>query len=448
MKKFILSIALPSALQGMITVAMSFIDTLMLGSLTESSIAAASLASQPVFVFTVVHFGLSGGSSVLTAQFWGSKDVESLKKTMGLMYRISAVISMGFFGVCQLAGARILGVMSSDPEVQALGLIYLHTVSWGFLFQGVTLCTMAVLRSVRTVRIAVVTSMGACVFNVVGNYLLIYGHGGFPALGVRGAAIATMAARVAECLIGVGYLLVFEKKIRFRISDLWKSSREIRKKFLENSALVIANESIWSLGMSLFMVIIGQLGTAAVTAYSVSQVLIQLAETFVSGIGYAAGVMSGNLIGAGKRQEAQRSAEQFIRISVLLGIGVGLIIWFGRFPYLAVYRISGETKQLAGQILKILAVQSFFQTIYFVNMMGTLRGGGDTRFVLCTDILFLWCVSLPFGYLFGIRLQAPVWLVVLALKSEGVFKSLIALARIKRKRWIHNLTVEPSNTEQ
>ena len=98
--------------------------------------------------------------------------------------------------------------------------------------------------------------------------------------------------------------------------------------------------------------------------------------------------------------------------------------------------------------MKILAVQSFFQTIYFVNMMGTLRGGGDTRFVLCTDILFLWCVSLPFGYLFGIRLQAPVWLVVLALKSEGVFKSLIALARIKRKRWIHNLTVEPSNTEQ
>ena len=326
MKKFILSIALPSALQGMITVAMSFIDSLMLGSLTESSIAAASLASQPVFVFTVVHFGLSGGSSVLTAQFWGSKDVESLKKTMGLMYRISAVISMGFFGVCQLPGARILGVMSSDPEVQALGLIYLHTVSWGFLFQGVTLCTMAVLRSVRTVRIAVVTSMGACVFNVVGNYLLIYGHGGFPALGVRGAAIATMAARVAECLIGVGYLLVFEKKIRFRISDLWKSSREIRKKFLENSALVIANESIWSLGMSLFMVIIGQLGTAAVTAYSVSQVLIQLAETFVSGIGYAAGVMSGNLIGAGKRQEAQRSAEQFIRISVLLGIGVGLLV--------------------------------------------------------------------------------------------------------------------------
>lgn len=435
-------IAMPIALQNLITVGVSMMDTLMLGSLGEAALSASALANQLFFIFTLVIYGTAGGTNVLVAQFWGRKDRESIRRTLAYTYRIVLLFAFIMVALSLFAPRMIMHIFTNDPEVIALGADYLRIVSVSYLFFGIATISGNVLRAVRTVRIGLIASLVSLSVNIVLNWILIFGNLGMPEMGVSGAALATTIARICECITVVVYMKYFEKKIMLKIRDLLHLDRSLRKRFIQNSVPVICNEMLWSLGFSLLTVIIGHMGTAVTAAYSIYNVVSQLSSVMSQGIAAAAAVIVGNTIGAGKQGQLKEVIARLQKAAVGVGLFAFTFVFLSRYSMPFLYDISAES---IGYLMDILLIGAFLEGLRpnaFVNMIGILRGGGDAKFVLINDILFLWTICIPLGYLCAFVWNLPVWLTFLVLRFDDVIKLGTSTIRIMQGRWVKDVTRE------
>jgi len=436
----LLTIAFPIAVQNLIYFGVSAADTLMLGRVGEIQLSAAAVANQFSFAFMVISFGVSGGCGVLAAQYWGAGDKEKVRQIFAFMYRVMAVLSLSFASIAFFFPEEILRIIITDPEVIAYGVDYLRIMGGGYFVWGITASTIGLLRATGTVKISIVVSLVSLIISVSLNYVLIFGNFGFPALGVTGAAIGTVTARVCEFIVITVYLFKVEKKIGIGIRDLFCSTKGVTKGFLTHGTPVVVNEIFWVSAHFLLGVIIGRMGREFVAANAIGGLLVQLVGVVVFGISSATGAIIGNTIGEGEHERARQYANGMLVVSVLLGLMSFAVVQAVRLPLISFYSLSDTARVYALQLTHVVSLNMIFMPIAVVSLMGTLRGGGDTKFVMVVDAIFAWLIAIPLGALAGLVLHWPIYIVFLILRSEDIFKAAVVLWRVPRGKWLRDVT--------
>lgn len=437
----VFAIAIPMALQNLINVGVSILDTVMLGQLGEVAMSASSLAGQVGFTYMIMNLGLTAGAGVLTSQYWGRKDPASIRKVLAMSYKIAMLFAAVFTVASLLFPVQIMTIFTKDAEVIASGAIYVRIMAFSFFISGFTMTSFNILRTVGTVKIAMYTYGVSFFVNVFFNYSLIFGKFGMPELGIAGAALATLIARFAEFVISFIYIFKFDKKICFAFKDLLcKTDMTIFKIYMKHGAPVLCNEVLWSLGSSMLSVIMGHMSKEFVAANSICSVMFQCTSVITQGMSAAAGVLAGNTIGEGKYKLARQQSFTMFYISIFLGVVCFALVYALSEPLVGFYNITEQTRLIALELLKIMSVLTIFQTISGINMFGTLRGGGDSKFVLFFDVSSMWLFCVPLGWLSGLVLGWPVWAVCICLRSGDIFKCFGAIARIMSGKWIKDVT--------
>lgn len=438
--KTLAAIALPIALQNVIGFGVQMMDTVMVGALGDTALSGASLAGQPFFVFMIFNFGLAAGGAVLIAQYWGRGNVDVVRRIMGISIRFVTIAALLFSLLCNLMPERIMSLFSHEQPVIEAGASYLRVVSFSYLFYGISSCYLNSLRAVENVKMSTLVYLVSFFVNVFFNWVFIFGKLGFPELGVVGAAVGTVIARFSEFVMVFLYMTFGEKEIRFNLSYIFKGERELLPDYVRHSIPVVGSELIWGLGSVTQAAIIGRIGETFVAANSVAAVLQQLAMVMLFGVSNAAAVLVGKTVGNGKIEEAKRMAKTLL----LLALGVGVVscgvILALRMPFLQIYDISQEAKDLAFDIMGVMATIIAFSAIELVCIVGILRGAGDTKFAFAVDAGCTWLIGVPMGILAGFVWKLPVLLVYICLRSDLPVRIILCLTRIFRGRYIKNVT--------
>ncbi len=440
--KLVFSLVLPMAIQNLINVGVSAADVIMLGKVSETALSASSLAGQVYFIMSLIFFGLTSGAAVLTAQYWGKKDIRTIEKILGITMRFSLSVALLFTIAVQLFPVPIMHIFTNSKETDVIlqGAAFLKIISFTYLLSAVTTIYLNIMRSVERVIIATVIYSISLVVNILLNTVFIFGKLGFPAMGIRGSALATLIARCVELILVLLYAVFVNKTIRFRIRDIFVRDKLLMKDFLTYSFPVMLNELIWGTGTSVIAAIIGHLGKAAVAANSVTQVIRQLAMVVAFGLANATAITLGKALGQDKQELAKKYAKRFVRLTIILGI-------IGSFVILGTSEVAKEFLSLSGQARNYLNIMmidmSYFAIAQAYNttmIVGVFRAGGDIKFGLFLDTVFLWGVSILFGVIAAFVLKLPVPIIYIILLSDEIMKIPISTWRYRSMKWVKNVT--------
>ncbi|WP_413814346.1 MATE family efflux transporter [Hydrogeniiclostridium mannosilyticum] len=438
--KTVVALVLPMALQNLINVGVSSADVIMLGQVGETVLSAASLAGQVQFIMTLVFFGLTSGAAVLTAQYWGKGDTRTIEKVMGIAMRFSLMVGLAFTLAAWLIPEVLMSIYTSEPEVISEGCKYLRIVAVAYIPISITTIYLNIMRSVERVVISTVVYLISLVTNVILNAVFIFGLLGLPAMGIMGAALATMIARFVELAIVLFYSKKMNRTIRFRISDLFVRDGFLFRDFLRYSIPVVLNELMWGAGASMNSAVIGHLGSAATAANSVAQVTRQLATVVAFGIANAAAIMIGKAIGAGDVARAKNYGARFTKLTLLAGVAGAVVVLIVRPIVMASMTLSPEAE---GYLSMMMLVMSYFvigQAYNTTMVVGVFRAGGDTRFGLALDVISMWCCSILLGAIAAFVLKWSVPVVYIILMSDEVLKVPFTTWRYKTRVWLKNVT--------
>lgn len=443
----LLHIAIPISLQGLVMFGVNVTDTVMLGSLGENSIAGSSIANQFSFLYQILCFGIAGGMGVLTAQFWGKGDKQAISYGLSIILRIAAVTGFFFFLASLLFPTQIMHIYATDEAVIREGAAYMRVLSFGYMFSGLSTMIVFTLRSVGVVKLTLATNSVALVLNIFLNWIFIFGNLGAPELGTAGAALATSACRIVEFIIIVVYLLRFDRRIDFKLSTLKHWDKEMFRNYSKNGVPVIISDLLLGLGSNMISVVLGRMGAAVMSASSIANVLYQLTSVFLLGVSNASGVITGNVVGAGQYDKAKVYGKTFLTLSVGISILAICIIQSVKGIAFQFFDVTDETKGIAIQLLNCLSCICLFMTLSNILTKGILRAGGDTKFLMVADVLFLWVVSIPLGFITGLYLGLPAWIVFLCLRSDEILKSIWCLFRFFSWKWIRNVAVRGASDD-
>lgn len=443
--KTFLFIAMPLALQNLITVCINMVDNVMVGTLGDSAIATVNLANQFFFIFSLMVFGLSSGAAVFMAQFWGKKDYSGIRHAAGI--NLIAGLAAGLiFGIAAFfIPDKIMMIFSRDPAVIQGGAVYIKILSVTYPLTAATAAVSYLLKSVENVKIPLVSSLLSVGINIVFNYFLIFGKFGFPELGVAGAAWATLLARIVECVLIFTFALINVPFLRQNIKDYIKIPRDILRRFIKTAAPVMLNETLWSMGVSVYSIIYARTGntpeegTIAVAAVNISALAERLASTFSFGMGHAVSIIIGKDIGARKKKKALFNASQFAFFAPASGIIFGLIMIFFMPSIINLFNLSPQAEVYARHLIILLGIALPIKTFNTVNIIGTFRGGGDTTFACLLDVVSIWCLGIPTVAVAGLVLRLPLELVVATTFLEETVKCIIIITRLRNQKWLHDL---------
>ena len=434
--KLILSIAVPVVLQNMITIGVNIMDTLMLGNYGEVQLSASSLANEFINIYHIMCMGMSMGAAVLTAQYYGAGNNPSLKKIVTIVLRMGLVIAAAFTVVTLLFPEELMRLYTPDEAVIEKGVLYFRISAVTYVLLGVSLILTNILRTVHQVRFPLVLSIVTFCVNVFFNWVFIYGRLGAPEMQIEGAALGTVIARLVECGSLVTYFFVFDKRIGYRIKDLFMKCGDHVRVYITYAIPVMVSDTLLALGNSAVSIIMGHIGASFVAANSIISQTVRLSTVFNQGLSSASSVITGNTLGKGERDKAYHRGVTFLCLSILIGLAAAVIILLISPLLVESFNITQETKDIAYQLMASVSVMMVFQTVQSVLTKGVLRGGGDTRFLMLADILFLWLASIPLGYLCGLVWHlSPFWIYA-ALKIDWVIKSVWCIFRLRSKKWI------------
>ncbi|MCR5095003.1 MAG: MATE family efflux transporter [Lachnospiraceae bacterium] len=429
-------IALPIALQSLIQIGVNMMDTVMLGTLGETALSASALANQFITIYHICCMGIGMGASVLVSRFWGSKDIPSLKKAVTIMLRLCIGFGLIFALLTALFPGQIMRIYTPENEVIREGIRYFFWAVPAYVLLGVSLDLTLVLRSIGRATVPLVCSMIGFGSNLFFNWVFIFGKLGAPRMEVAGASLGTFLARLIECLLIGGYFFFAEKNLKYRLRDLFLHCGELIGEYLRISIPVLISDALMAFGNSAVAIVMGHIGAAFVSANSITTVTQQLTTVLTQGIAQAGCIVTGHTLGRGERDRAQREAYTFMIFGAMLGLIAGGIILLIREPVIGMYNIEEGTREIARQLMNAIAFILMFQSTNSIMMKGVLRGGGDTRFLMLADVLFLWVASVPLGILAGLVLHLPAFWIYFAMKIDQIIKCLWSFLRLRSGKWI------------
>lgn len=434
----VFSIALPVAIQQLVASSVNMIDVMMIGSLGDGAVAAAGAANQIFFLLNLALFGITSGATVFLSQFWGTRDQANVHRTGSLMLLIGAAATLLFTLGALLIPRYLVQLYVHEAYVIDLAADYLFIVSFSYPFTAVSMIYSTICRCTGNVRLPTVTSVISVVTNVVGNSLLIFGLLGFPALGLRGAAIATVLARILECLVLLFTIYRNHLPSAIPLNGLLRLDPGFVKTYVRTTLPVLCNEILWSTGNSLYNVAYGQLGTSAVAAVQITSTVMQLFFVLQRGIGSACSIMIGQRIGADDRDGAILYSRRFALLMPLAGLFICFMIYFTTPMILSLYSVTEETLAFAHQLLMLNAVLFTIRPVGNGIVVGILRSGGDTLYAAVVDVGAVWLFGVPLAFL-GVKLGLPLWAVFLCVSSEDLAKLIASIPRLLSNKWIKNV---------
>lgn len=440
--KAMIAVALPIALQNLITSSLNMVDTLMISNLGQSSIAAVGLANQVFFFFALIIFGITSGSSIFLAQYWGRRDVQNVRRILG----ISTLLSIGIGAIFTLPALffpeKIMGLFLDSEEVIKLGSDYLRIIGLSYIITGVGMSYGTALRSVGRPQIPMKLSAISFIVNTVFNYFLIFGKFGFPVMGVKGAALATLLARFIE--VSLLIFVVYREAtspLAANLSDLFDYDRVYLKRIMRTVSPVIINEGMWALGQVLYSVAYARIGEQATAAVQLTVTVENIFFVLIRGLGSACAVMIGHKIGQGDKEGSYDYAIKFMSIAAVSGVALGLTMAWTPDLLIKVFgNIEPGLKIVVRNLIKIIGYGFFLRAINSVIVVGILRGGGDANYSLFLELGAVWLVGVPLAFIAAVYFSWPVEYVMIMVLMEQVAKLIGGLPRVFSKKWMQDLT--------
>lgn len=437
--KTVAGIAVPIALQGLITTGVNMMDTIMIGAVGETELSAVSLANQFIQIYQILCMGIGLGASVLVSRYYGMGDKVSMQKSVSVMSRICISIAALFAIVTFLIPEQIMRIYTSEPLIIANGVKYLKWSVVTYFLLGLSLTGTIILRNVGKVHMPLITSIGAFFVNVGANYIFIFGKFGVPAMGVAGAAVGTLIARIFEFLIIDGYLWFKESTIEFRLKNFFMPVGGLWKEYIRISIPVLISDGILALGNNSVAMVIGRLGASFVAANAITSVTQQLSSVLIQGFSQAGAIITGYTLGEGDVEKAQEQGYALLGLGFFFGLVSAGIIMLISEPMIRAYHVSPETAELARELMNAISIIVWFQATNSIMTKGTLRGGGDTKVLMVADSIFLWLCSLPLGILAGLVLHLPAFWIYICLKIDQIMKCVWCVFRLKSGKWIKKI---------
>ncbi|GHV04699.1 MATE family efflux transporter [Clostridia bacterium] len=442
-----LKLAAPMILQNLINNLLMLMDTFMVGAIDNASMSAVMLAGNVFFVLGLLFFGVQSGMSILISQYWGKADSAAISRVLGLGLIAAGGLSLIGTLVVSLSPRAVMTLITNDPVLIAIGTDFLAIVAPSYFFNAVAVTLSAAFRSMENPRIGLLVFSGAAALNTLLNYLLIFGKFGFPEMGVKGAAAATLIVCVCELVVMVLYL-IFNTRFRARVACLLRPGIVMTRDFIKYSLPVIANETLWGFGYSLYSVIVGHMegAVAGAAAFAVATSIDRVLGAPQFGMGMAVSVVIGKKLGSGAgRDEAYNLGKALIGatllVSVVCAVVSAAVSTFALRPILPVFfDMDAAGAHLAWILLLIAALKMPMASINLSVIVGVLRGGGDVRVALIIDLCALYLAGLAFAYVFGLRLEMGVVMVFFGMVTEEFIKMFFSLRRFGKKKWINNLT--------
>ena len=447
--KGVFALALPIALQSLISIGVNMLDTIMVGSLGENALSATSLANSFISIYHIFCMGLGMGASVLVSRYWGMKKAadgheeeagHALKQTVCLMLRITVSLATIFALLTLFIPSTLMKMYTNDSEIIRLGDVYFRWSVITYFFLGTGLVSTIVLRSVGQVRLPLYVSIGAFFVNLGANYAFIFGNFGAPRMEVAGAALGTLIARLFEAAMILGYLFFKDKAIRFRLRDLFMKTGSLLGEYIRISIPVLVSDAILAIGNNSVAMVIGHLGAAFVAANAITSVTQQLSTVVIQGVSQAGAIVTGQTLGLGDRHKTMDQGWMFFGLGLALGAISAAFIMAASHPIISTYNVSAETVNIAGQLMAAISFIIIFQATNSIMTKGVLRGGGDTKMLMLADNIFLWVLAIPLGILAGFVFHWPAFWIYVCLKSDQIVKTFWCLGRLKSEKWIKKIS--------
>lgn len=435
----IMRLVIPIIIQNLLSASVNSADVVMLNYVGQSSISAVSLAANYAGVLFMVYYGLGTGASMLSAQYWGKKDLQAIRVVEGIALRFSIVISLCFSAFALFAPELMMKLFTNDAELIAIGAGYLRVMSLTYFCWGIIEIYLAVLRSIGRVTVSMVLNVLAFSLNILLNAVFIFGLFGAPKLGATGVAIATATSRVVE-LIGCILVSLFSKDLKLKLSYMFIRNKTLFKDFLKLSLPALGNDVSWSVAFSMYSVILGHLGTDAVAANSLVTVVRNFGTVLCFGTASAGGILLGNVMGENDMERAKVYASKILRLTIITG-AIGGVLILAATPFVLHFADLSDT---AMHYLKyMLYINSYYVMGAAVNttlIAGVFRAGGDSRFGLICDTVDMWCYAVPLGFIAAFGLKLPVLVVYFLLCTDEFVKWPWVIKHYLSKKWLKNIT--------
>ena len=433
-------LTLTIALQNLVVFSVNLADNIMLGAYQETSLSGVALVNQIQFLLQMLNMGVGEGIVVLSSHYWGKRDVTSIKRILSGGLRVGLVIAALLWAVVFFFPHEVLSLFTPDQAVIEEGVRYLRIICFSYFFFSYTNILLCAFRSVETVRVGIIVSLSTLCINVCLNSLLIFGNLGAPRLGAAGAAVATLTARVVESVIVTVYLFRVDRKLQFRPTDFLKFDALLFCDAVRTGAPVLASNAIWGLAMGIQTAILGHLGAQAIAANSIATTVFQIITVISYGASSATAVLTGKTIGEGHMDKLRHYSKVLQVLYLIIGLCTGLLLFLLKDVIIQFYSISGETKELAIQFMLVLSVTVIGTSYQVAALTGLVRGGGDTKFVLFNDSIFMWLIVIPSAALAAFVFNAPPVVVFGCLKCDQILKCAVAFVKVNYGKWIRRLT--------
>ena len=437
--KKLASIAVPIAMQGVISSSLGLVDTLMVGFLGEADLAAVGIATQIYFVHWMILYGFTSGSATFTSQFYGAGDLKNIRKTIGFTVTIALLFGLLFFIIANFCTEPLIKLFSTNTEIIKLASGYIKTASPAFFFLGFTVPFSSALRSTQQTKIPLYISIVVFGSNTFLNYVFIFGKFGAPAMGVTGAAVGTLVARSIEVILILMVVFGRGNVIAGPYREFAGYNKELAIRITKNALPTTLNETLWGLGQTMYVVAFNQIGITAYAAFQAASSVNTLFTYAAFSIGDATLILVGQKLGEGKLEETYGLAKKLLKIGTIIGFFVGLLLIVSAKPLIGLFALSTLGKTYA---IKILIIDGSLMALNLYNgilITGVLRGGGDTKFAMFSEVGCIWLIAVPIAFAGSIWWNLPVYWVVLLIKSEEVGKLFLLTKRFISKKWLNNI---------
>ena len=437
LRKEIVRLALPIALQQFMTALVGACDAIMLGKLSQDAMSAVSLATQVTFVFNLFMFAFMAGENMFVAQYYGKGDYTGISQVFSLVTKICGCIAVVFLAGTLFFPEQLMRILTNEETLIVLGSEYLRVIGISYVFSGIAQTFLAIMKNCGAVNMSTLINGGMVILNIVLNAVFIFGLSGFPKMGIKGAALATVLATVVQFLWSVGYVLCRIRAVKF---SLRSCEKKLFGRFWQKTVPLLINNLAWGIGFSMYSVIMGHLGTDAVAANGIANISKNLVVCFCLGLGNAGSIIVGNRLGADRLQEAKEAGGTLTRTAIIAGIVSGLVL-IALSPFIT--KMVDLTPTARGYLQKMLLICSYYIAGKSVNCMtigGIFAAGGDSKFGMLCDSVTLWCIIVPLGCICAFILKLPVMVVYFVLNLDEIIKLPVVYKHYKKYKWIKNLT--------
>ena len=430
------------ALQNLITFAVNLADNIMIGGYSQDALSGVAMVNQIQFLLQMLVLGTGNGIAVLSSQYWGKKELQPIRKVTSVGLLVGIILSAAMMLAVFFFPTQTLGLLTDETAVINEGSKYLVIICFSYVLFAITNILLCALRSVETVKIGFVVNLVALFVNIFLNYGLIYGHFGLPELGVEGAAIATLTARIVEFLIVMIYVLFVDKKIRWRPGHLLHIDTLMLRDYLKVGVPLILTDGIWGLAMSVQTAILGRLGSDTIAANSIATTIFQVVTVVTYASGNASSVLIGKTVGEGDIPRVKAYTGTLQIIYLFIGVATSAILLLCKDFIVGLYDVTPQARELSVQFIHVLAVTVIGTSYQCACLTGIVTGGGDTKFVLINDLIHQWLIVIPAAFVSAFVLQCPLWVTFACLKADQILKCFVAIVKVNRYRWIRVLTRE------